>query len=103
MMLEFLVGALGFFVLACVYLALAPGDRTPDECAGCALRDDPTLCGACGLPDTPPPGAGRSPEPTGRITGEPGAWSETRWTDRDRGGRAPGSRRRRNGPREETR
>lgn len=85
-MLDLLVGALGFFVLAGVYLALAPGDRGTGDCAGCSLREDPTLCGACGHPETPGP-----------------ARTGTKGIDRDRGRRAPGSRRRRNGPREETR
>lgn len=86
MMLDVLVGALGFFVLAGVYLALAPGDRETGDCAGCSLGEDPTLCGACGHPET------RRPARLG-----------TEETDRDRGRRAPGSRHRRNGPREETR
>lgn len=85
-MLELLVGALGFFVLAYVYLALAPGDRGAGDCAGCSLREDSTLCGACKDPETWRPA-------------RPG----TKGTDRDRGRRAPASRHRRNGPREEPR
>lgn len=56
MILELLVGAFGLFVLGGVYLALAPGDRGPGDCASCSLEKDPTLCGGCGLPETPPPG-----------------------------------------------
>lgn len=72
MIVEALVGSLGLFVLGGIYLALASAGRGPGDCDSCSLKEETTLCGGCGLPDTPPdadPMNDRPPETIRRRTG----------------------------------
>lgn len=88
MILETLVAAFGLTVLGGIYLTLAPADREAGDCGSCSLEEDPTLCGGCGLPETPPPDAERAVgEDRGldwRAPGDPrptDGWSDDVWRE----------------------
>lgn len=80
MVLDVLIGASGLFLLAAVYLALAPGDRETDACGSCGPEEDPTLCGGCGLSERAGGRRGEgAPPPRGRRAGGDGWLPPTRF------------------------
>ena len=77
MIIDTLVAAFGLSVLGGIYLTLAPADREAGDCASCSLEEDPTLCGGCGLPETPPLDAEGGPGDPGSID----AWRDDGWRE----------------------